>query len=111
MKYLAPSYREDSSILERTKMNYIKVEWMHSCPDDPVLLYSELDADRLEKRKVEVFRGGRCGYASAAESSGSTRLGEEPIPSLAEIASDPQFKPVEITKQEFEDAWNHRKSG
>ncbi len=41
--------------------------------------------------------------------SGSTRLGEEPIPPLSEIASDPQFEPIEITKEEFEEIWNNRK--
>ena len=83
-------------------MTYIKVKWIHSCTDDPVLLYSELDSERWEKRKVEVFQDGHCGYASASESDGLTRLGEEPIPPVAEIASDSQFEPAEITKQEFE---------
>jgi hypothetical protein len=91
-------------------MNYIKVKWIHSCPDDPILLYSELDAERWEKRKVEVFHDGHCGYASASESAGSTRLGEEPIPPLVEIASDSQFEPVEITKEEFEEVWAKRKT-
>lgn len=91
-------------------MTYIKVEWIHSHADEPTLLYSELDQGRWEKRKVEVFADGRCGYASSTESAGSTRLGEEPIPQLAEISSDPQFKPVEITKQEFEEVWAKRKA-
>jgi hypothetical protein len=89
-------------------MTYIKVNWIHSHADEPVLLYSELDGDRWEKRKVEVFADGHCGFASPTESCGSTRLGEEPIPPLAEIASDSQFKPVEITKQEFEEVWAKR---
>ena len=74
-------------------MTYIKVKWFHASPDDPVLLYSELDSERWEKRKVEVFRDGHCGYASANQATDSTRLGEEPIPSLAEIAADAQFEP------------------
>lgn len=91
-------------------MKYIRVKWNHKHHDEPVLLYSELDTERWEKRKVEVFRDGRCGYASASESGGSTRLGEEPIPALTEIASDPQFEPVEITQQEFEEVWAKRKT-
>jgi len=83
-------------------MTYIKVRWMHSHLDEPVLLYSELDEGRWEKRKVEVFAGGRCGYASSTESAESTRLGEVPVPPLSEIATDPQFNPTEIDKQEFE---------
>ena len=90
-------------------MNYIKVTWIHSCPDEPLLMYGELDGDRCEKRKVEVFADGHCGYASPTESAGSTRLGEAPIPTLAVIGSDPQFEPVEITKKEFEKVWAKRK--
>jgi hypothetical protein len=86
-------------------MEYIKVKWIHSLADEPVLLYSELDPERWEKRKVGVFADGHCGYASPTESVGSTRLGLDPVPSLAEIASDPQFEPVEITRREFEEAW------
>jgi len=90
-------------------MNYIKVNWIHSFPNEPTLLYSELDNDRWEKRKVEIFADGHCGYASLSESERSTRLGEEPIPSLTQIASDPQFKPIEIPKEEFEKVWTERK--
>jgi hypothetical protein len=89
-------------------MKYIRVKWNHQHRDEPVLLYSELDLERCEKRKVEVFQDGDCGYASISEAAGSTRLGEEPIPPLHEIASDPQFEPVEITKEEFEEVWNAR---
>ena len=90
-------------------MTYIKVAWKHTKSEYPVVLYSELDDDRWEVRKVEIFSDGRCGFASAAESAGSTGLGEAPIPVLAEIASDSQFEPVEITKEEFEDVWAKRK--
>jgi hypothetical protein len=90
-------------------MKYISVKWNHLLPDEPVLLYSELDDARWEVRKIEVFRDGHQGYASTAESGGSTRLGEMPIPWLAEIASDPQFEPIEITREQFEELWNNRK--
>lgn len=90
-------------------MSYIKVKWIHSFPDDPVWLYSELNADRWETRKVEIFADGSRGYASATESGGETCLGEVPVPPLLEISSDPEFEPVEITKEEFEDVWSKRK--
>ena len=44
-------------------MIYLKVKWNHSFSDEPVLLYSELDRERWEVRKVEVFPGGRMAYA------------------------------------------------
>jgi hypothetical protein len=93
-------------------MHYIKVRWLHSHADEPILLYSELDQDGWETRKVEVFADGRIGYASATEATPSTRtkLSIEPLPPLDEIASDPQFQPVEITKDEFEEVWSTRRS-
>jgi hypothetical protein len=72
-------------------MEYIKVKWLHSHPDEPVLLYSELDDNRWETRKVEVFADGSIGFASATEdtSSTNTKLSIVPIPTVEEIASDP----------------------
>jgi hypothetical protein len=84
---------------------YLKVQWKHQFEDEPVLLYSELDSERWEKRKVEVFKDGRLVPAACGLRSGKTRLGEEPLPGMAEIAADPQFVPVEITAQEFEEVW------
>ncbi len=54
------------------QVTYIKVRWLHTSPDDPVLLYSELDAERWEQRKVDIFADGRTGFADAAEQSGDT---------------------------------------
>lgn len=36
-------------------MKYIKVIWMHSFDDEPTELYSEIDDERYETRKVEFF--------------------------------------------------------
>jgi len=33
-------------------------------------------------------------------------LSEKPIPPISEIASDPQFEPREITKEDFEEVWS-----
>jgi hypothetical protein len=91
-------------------VKYILVKWKHSFPGEPIWLYSELDNAYWEVRKVEVFRDGSRGYASATESRGTTRLGEEPVPSLENIATDPQFEPIEITREEFEQVWSKRKT-
>lgn len=91
-------------------MKYIRVGWKHRHPEDPVLLYSELDADGWELRKVDVFEDGRLQYAHEEEATGDTDLAELPIPSLAELADDPQFDPVEITRAEFERLWDQRKA-
>jgi hypothetical protein len=91
-------------------MKYMLVKWKRSKQDYPVLLYSEIDDNRWETRKVEFFLDGKCGFASATESNAGTRLGEAPIPSLPEIAKDVQFEPREITKEQFESVWDGRRA-
>jgi len=69
-------------------MMYIKVKWIHALSDEPVLLYSELDGERWEVRKIEIFADERMGYASLSVSVGGTRLGKAPLPSLEQARSN-----------------------
>lgn len=85
--------------------SHIRVYWLHSSSDEPVELWSELNEDRKEVRKVEIWADGRVGYASRDEETGGTRLGEGPLPSLSEIAADTEFRPQVITSSEFEECW------
>ncbi len=89
-------------------MRYLRVQWLHFHPDEPVEIYSEINDDGWEVRKVEVFPDGSVGFASSSEGIGSTMLSVEPLPALEEIRSDPQFKPTEISRQEFEKMWEKR---
>jgi hypothetical protein len=89
---------------------YLRVKWIHSDLNDPVLLYSELDEERWEVRKVEVFADGHRGFACANESFGGSRLAEAVTPSVAEIAADVQFEPIEISRDEFERVWASRRN-
>ena len=86
-------------------MQYLKVDWRHDHPDEPISLYSECDDAGWEKRKVEVFRDGRFGCAGIDGDAAGSRLGTEPLPGLDAIAQDPAFRPVRITQAEFERAW------
>jgi hypothetical protein len=91
-------------------MQYLRVQWLHSFPHDPVEIYSEIDDDGWETRKVEIFPDGSMGYASATDATPSTALGDEPLPPLEEIAADPQFRPERIGKDQFEIVWAKRLS-
>jgi hypothetical protein len=81
-------------------MTFLRVQWLHSSPNEPVWLVIELDDGRREVRKVEVFSNGSKGYATRDEEVGGTRLGVEPLPSIAEIAADPQFLVARVTRTE-----------
>jgi|SRR5215470_1082504 len=89
-------------------MKYFKVRWIHQHSDEPVWLYSELDEDAWEIRKVEVFADGSQGFASPSECKGPTALGIVPVPPLEVIVKDPEFEGTEITKEEFEELWLKR---
>lgn len=89
-------------------MHYICIRWLHENSDDPVLLISELDDHRWETRKVEIFADGAKGYATKSDETGGTALSLEQIPPINEIAADPQFIPMGITKEEFEEIWKTR---
>jgi len=91
-------------------MEYIRVRWLHDNPKEPIWLVSELDDQRWEIRKVEIFPDGSKGYAASEVEHGGTFLGLEPFPPLHQIAADPQFVPERITRAEFEAIWNSRKS-
>lgn len=86
------------------------MKWIHDLPDTPELLYSELDSEQWEIRKVEVYPDGRMDFADHEERTGSTKLGIEPMPPLEDIAADPQFEPQVISAEEFESVWERAKA-
>jgi hypothetical protein len=88
---------------------YLHVQWKKPHPGEPSHLYSELDDERYELRKVELFADGRRGFADANEEFGGTRLGEMAVPPLAELAADPDFEAKEIKPDEFQRQWLKRR--
>jgi hypothetical protein len=84
---------------------YVKVVWRHQLIDEPVVLYSEIDANGYEVRKVEVYRDGNMDWADGDGSTGVTRLSETRFPSIAEIGRQQQFVPEQISHEEFEEVW------
>lgn len=92
-------------------MKYIKVRWSHASPDDPVLLYSELDTELWETRKVEIYADGSMVFVDRDEPSGDTMPGHEPPPTLNEITADPAFKLADISADEFETVWGRARIG
>lgn len=86
-------------------MEYLKVYWIHNFDDEPILFYSEIDDDRNETRKVEIYRDKSFGLASIDIEFGGTALGEIPVPNIEEIREDAEFDPYYITQEEFDSVW------
>ena len=91
-------------------MMYLKVRWLQDSPDYPTLLYSELDADLWEVRKVDVYADGRMDFADGTEETGSTGLSTEPVPPIEEIAAIPELEPAIVSAEEFEAVWKMAKA-
>ena len=89
-------------------MEYLKILWKHNHRDEPVWLYHEIDDDRWERRKVEIFADGTVGHASEGETRGGSMLSSEPLPPMEEIQKDSEFSPLVISKEEFENVWDKR---
>src|SRR5579859_3891796 len=86
-------------------VKYIRVKWCHDHADEPIWLYSELDGNRWEIRKVHVYADGHAEWTDRNHATDSTGLSVEPLPSLAEINAHPEFEAIEIAHEEFERAW------
>lgn len=90
---------------------YLYAKWKNAPADSPVEFYSELDAQRWETRKVEVFPDGHMGFASSAGSSNDgTRLAIVALPPVAEIARQIEFEARLISAEEFETVWKRATS-
>lgn len=86
-------------------MRYVRVQWRQDSTEFPVLLYSEVDDDGGEIRKVDEYADGRRNIAGEGIETGQTGLGEDSTPPVDEINSDPQFSAIEIDRDEFETVW------
>jgi hypothetical protein len=104
--YVYELARAERALMADPPNSFIRVHWKHGNAEDPITLYSELDEERWEVRKVEVFADGRIGYANERGSFGMTSLGDQPVPALEVIADNPEFDPVEITRAEFNDIFD-----
>lgn len=88
-------------------LTYLMCHWIHNLSNEPILLYSELDYQRYEVRKIELYTDGQIGYATQDTECDGTRLGLEPVPVLSEISKYPEFVAIEINKDDFKKVWNH----
>ena len=66
-------------------------------------IYRELDEDRGEVRRVEMFDDGRSEFA---EDRGGAELDRRPVPTLEALAADPRLEVAAISRTEFEAVWD-----
>jgi hypothetical protein len=66
----------------------------------------QLLSRRWEQRKVEIYRDGRMGFANKEQEYFGSTLGLAQVPSIEEIAAQPEFEPSAMGREEFETVWN-----
>jgi hypothetical protein len=85
---------------------YSRCEWFHDFEDESCCIYSELDDERYETRKIEVFKDGTTTRASTEDLwSDPMALADQPAPSLEKGSAYTEFHMEEIGAAEFEDLW------
>jgi len=92
------------------------VTWFHgvwvSAPDDELVeWYDELDALRWSIRCVRKFRDGSFKAYSYSSPDWRCEMPDQPLPPLEEINENPDFVAREISKEEFEVAWERAARG
>jgi hypothetical protein len=87
-------------------MEYRHVKWRHDLPHQPTDIYTELDDDRWETRKVEVFADGRIQYSDGVDSTGNTDLSDVQAPTPEEASNNDVLTTTEIDEATFEHMWN-----
>lgn len=88
--------------------SFIHVRWLHNLNTEPVELWSELNAQREEVRKLEIWQDGRIGYAVGKVEVGGSRLSEGTVPYWNDIAHKPEFELQEISRFAFETCWDSK---
>ncbi|NEW08356.1 hypothetical protein GK047_20365 [Paenibacillus sp. SYP-B3998] len=87
-------------------MRYMIVEIHKTSMLVPSIIYSEIDSEHYEVRKIEIFSNGHTGFATEILEFGGTGLSDKPIPSVESINETPGFYAKELKHSEFEDAWS-----
>ncbi len=91
-------------------MNYILLKWFHNFKNEPYLIYSEIDNQRYEVRKIEVYKNGTIHKCDKKMTNSLIELGDVEFPeNLDEINQDKQFYAKYISREEFESIWNSNK--
>lgn len=86
-------------------MHYSRLQWNHQSPNEPREILSEYDQEGWECRKMELFPDGSVRYASDRESVGGCELSLIRRPPDDEVVAEPEFRVLQLTKEEFEQAW------
>ena len=86
-------------------MDYVLLTYLVHDDDDPHYVYSEVDKDRMETRRVEFFDNGMC-FAYGGDRGHEEVLNPEPFPTDLRPWNKPgEVEAVTIPRQLFIEVW------
>ena len=87
-------------------MTYVWITYHHNEEDEPSEVYSELDENRLEVRKVEFFRNV-LSFSYGEERGNFDALSKEPFPEdLRALNVSGEQEARAISRSFFQEIWN-----
>lgn len=93
----------------RKTLKYVLLNWFHTLKNEPYIIYSEIDEQRYEVRKIEIYKDGIIRKLDEKMTDTQIELGDVAFPeNLDEINEDKQFHAQYISKEEFESVWNRK---
>ncbi|MBQ9873354.1 MAG: hypothetical protein IJM30_02730 [Thermoguttaceae bacterium] len=103
--YRAAAEREAASAPKRPpRVDYSSCFWFHDNPNDPMLMYSELDEERWETRRLEIYPTGKVARLQGDDDM----LADVPlsdVDDLNELNDCSEFWNEAISKEYFELLW------
>lgn len=88
-------------------MEYILLERVSQDIDEPNRVYSEIDSQRMEQRRVEFYPNGLC-FAYGQEHGHQEVLRSTPFPTdLHALEDSPESHAYPITGSIFQEIWFH----
>lgn len=88
-------------------MFYVLLEWSHKWDDEPVQIWSELDDQRCETRKIEVFSHGFRLTYDHEDPRSAAGLADVPFPEdLRKLNAAGPFHASSVSQSDFEGLWS-----
>ena len=100
-------------------MKFIKIIWEHDYEDEPITILIEIDDNRMENKRIEIYKDGNSKFASKPDHLDLNRLSESPFPPVekfnalndkVEDSWKEEVRASEISCHEFYAHWKPNRS-
>ena len=84
---------------------YILSDWRNDSPDDPSIMFVQIDSERYPERIIDVFRDGRAETTVCQSESGEALVDITETPTLQEINDQDELTARYTSASLFEGVW------